>query len=280
MSDPFDSPALLGVRHHGPGSARAVRRALAAYRPQVLLIEGPPEADPLVPLVAEAGMRAPVALLAYPGAPAAAAGLVGGGRGPAGGDGRGRRAVFWPFGEFSPEWQALRWAVAQEVPVHFIDLPAGAHLASAVAGEATSAEPRSGVRGDPIGTLAAAAGYDDPERWWEDVVEHRRSGTDDAMAEVADQAFELHRDERLILDDQHVGGGLAFDLLDRVEHHLVDLGWRGIEDLRRLFGGEVLERGQQQRLAVARSDMGEALLRGLLVRTAAVGVGRHLDVAR
>ena len=26
---------------------------------------------------------------------------------------------------------------------------------------------------DPLGELAAAAGYDDPERWWEDVVEHR-----------------------------------------------------------------------------------------------------------
>ncbi len=26
---------------------------------------------------------------------------------------------------------------------------------------------------DPIGQLAAAAGYDDPERWWEDVVEAR-----------------------------------------------------------------------------------------------------------
>ena len=26
---------------------------------------------------------------------------------------------------------------------------------------------------DPIGLLAEAAGYDDPERWWEDVVEHR-----------------------------------------------------------------------------------------------------------
>src|SRR5581483_9103696 len=25
---------------------------------------------------------------------------------------------------------------------------------------------------DPIGELAAAAGYDDPERWWEDAVEH------------------------------------------------------------------------------------------------------------
>lgn len=34
-------PLLLGVRHHGPGSARAVRTALEAARPRAVLIEGP-----------------------------------------------------------------------------------------------------------------------------------------------------------------------------------------------------------------------------------------------
>lgn len=149
------SPILLGVRHHGPGSARAVRRALSAYQPEVVLIEGPPEADPLVPLAGDAQMRAPVALLAYP-------------AGTKPRDDPGVRAAFWPFGEFSPEWQALRWAAASDVPVRFIDLPAAAGLA----GEPPPGA-RNGVRADPVGTLAAAAGYDDPERWWEDVVEQR-----------------------------------------------------------------------------------------------------------
>jgi hypothetical protein len=166
--EPNLTPALLGVRHHGPGSARAVRRALSAYQPQVVLIEGPPEADPLVTLVGDADMRAPVALLAYP-----AAGKAG--ERPEGGVDRRLRATFWPFGEFSPEWQALRWAVACEVPVHFIDLPTTVRLAVG--------EPKTGadqvVRTDPIGALAAAAGYDDPERWWEDVVEHRFDHPDD-----------------------------------------------------------------------------------------------------
>jgi hypothetical protein len=60
-----DPVALYGVRHHGPGSARSVRAALIQQRPDVVLIEGPPEADGLVALAADAQMRPPVALLAY-----------------------------------------------------------------------------------------------------------------------------------------------------------------------------------------------------------------------
>ncbi|MER7002984.1 DUF5682 family protein [Dactylosporangium sp. NPDC000555] len=150
-------PLLLGVRHHGPGSARAVRRALAAFQPEVVLIEGPPEADPLVPYAGDEDMRAPVALLAY----------------PADNPDPKLRASFWPLAEFSPEWQAIRWAVAREVPVRFIDLPATIRLASPPASAEAAASDDDAVRIDPIGALAEAAGYDDPERWWEDVVEHR-----------------------------------------------------------------------------------------------------------
>ncbi|GAA3224485.1 DUF5682 family protein [Nonomuraea helvata] len=139
--------SVLGVRHHGPGSARAVRRELERLRPHAILIEGPPEADALVALAPE--LEPPVALLAHvPGAPA--------------------RAAFWPFAAFSPEWQAILYGTSAGIPVSFCDLPAAHSLAT----EADE-EHEDGMRADPIGSLAAAAGYDDPERWWEDVVEHR-----------------------------------------------------------------------------------------------------------
>ncbi|WP_095756968.1 DUF5682 family protein [Streptomyces xinghaiensis] len=162
-----DEPLLLGVRHHGPGSARAVRAVLDACEPPAVLIEGPPEADALAPLVCEEGMRPPVALLAHvAGEPA--------------------RSAFWPLAEFSPEWVALRWAVERGVPVRFIDLPAAHVLAWEEPGSGGAPEngrPGGGgetadeVRIDPIAVLAGAAGYDDPERWWEDAVEHRASLT-------------------------------------------------------------------------------------------------------
>jgi hypothetical protein len=38
---------VFGIRHHGPGSARSLVRALDALQPDCVLVEGPPEADAL-----------------------------------------------------------------------------------------------------------------------------------------------------------------------------------------------------------------------------------------
>ncbi len=214
-------PLLLGVRHHGPGSARAVRAALEEARPGVVLIEGPPEADPLIPLAAEEDMRPPVALLAHavdePG-----------------------RSAFWPLAEFSPEWVAIRWALEHGVPARFIDLPATHTLAwgrgegdgrvdgpgsGAAPGAADrpgsgdeagapeesgpgDAAPAAETRVDPLRVLAGTAGYDDPERWWEDVVEHRGVGEGDALA-----PFTALEEAMTVLRETYGGGGHDRDLV-------------------------------------------------------------------
>ncbi|MFJ9519085.1 DUF5682 family protein [Kitasatospora sp. NPDC101801] len=178
---------LLGIRHHGPGSARAVAAALERLRPDVVLIEGPPEADAVVGLAADPGMVPPVALLAHAVDDPA-------------------RAAFWPFAAFSPEWVAVRHALDRGVPVRFIDLPAAYGLAagaevpggtSALDAEAAEAAAAPGIEApetpepagefalDPIGRLAAAAGHADSESWWEDVVEHRAPSTDPAADVLA-----------------------------------------------------------------------------------------------
>ena len=179
--------AVLGIRHHGPGSARSVAAELDHLKPAVVLVEGPADADPLLALAAAPGMLPPVALLGYaPDEP--------------------RVCAFWPFAVFSPEWQALLWAHRNGVPVRFCDLPTGAVLAgeaerddddpgdaapgdaapgdaaAPAAGGAREGEPRarsddrSYFSADPIAKLASAAGYDDPERWWDDVIESRGPG--------------------------------------------------------------------------------------------------------
>ena len=47
------SHTVFGIRHHGPGSARTLERALAQLEPDAILIEGPPDADHLLPAVLE-----------------------------------------------------------------------------------------------------------------------------------------------------------------------------------------------------------------------------------
>ncbi|ROP39210.1 DUF5682 family protein [Saccharothrix texasensis] len=173
-----DRVTLLGIRHHGPGSARMVAAALAALRPEVVLIEGPPEGGALLPHVPD--LTPPVALLLHDEAEPA-------------------RAAFWPFAEFSPEWRAMTWAHANGVPVRFFDLPAAASLADPETPDApdpseapdSPGSPRAAL--DPLGTLAEAAGFDDPERWWEDVVEHHTDPRD--LAEAVAEAMGALREE-------------------------------------------------------------------------------------
>ena len=180
---------VFGIRHHGPGSARSLERALERLAPDIVLIEGPPEGDELITLAADEAMRPPVALLIYrPDAP--------------------RRAVYYPFAEFSPEWRAMRFAITRQIPARFVDLPLAHQLVdeppeespddSSDATEAVDAPsassfpvPGSPAVDDPLGWLATAAGYDDGERFWEQLVEHRRLDDEALFASVASVMTEL-----------------------------------------------------------------------------------------
>src|SRR6476469_7676014 len=95
---------IFGIRHHGPGSARSVRQVLKELRPDCVLVEGPPDADDLLPLLIHKEMKPPVALLVYAAD-------------------RPSEAVYYPFAAFSPEWQAIHHALKAGVPVRFMDLP-------------------------------------------------------------------------------------------------------------------------------------------------------------
>lgn len=101
---------IFGIRHHGPGCARSLVRAFEEWQPDALLIEGPPEGESVLPLAVDEAMVPPVALLVYS-------------------EDEVQRAAFYPFASFSPEWQALRYALTHDLPVHFMDLPVGVGFA-------------------------------------------------------------------------------------------------------------------------------------------------------
>ena len=159
---------LLGIRHHGPGSARSVVRALDALRPTAVLVELPADCEAALAWVGDEHLVPPVALLGY---------VVD----------QPQRAAFLPFAEFSPEWQAFVWARRHEVALRAIDLPLQQSLARASDddNELSLDDPQlAAAIGDPLAALAAAAGDPDPERWWDDVIEHRGDGAP-AFDEVA-----------------------------------------------------------------------------------------------
>ncbi len=174
------STHIFGIRHHGPGSTRSLLNALYELVPDIVLIEGPPDADALIPLFADDDMTAPVAMLVYvPDEP--------------------KYASYYPFAEFSPEYQALKFALDNDIPAKFMDLPQrhvlrmrkDADLAAKEALETaqnTDSSPSldsmpptdnddasedQHLRSDPLGTLAKIAGYQDGERWWEHFVENQ-----------------------------------------------------------------------------------------------------------
>ena len=182
--------SVFGIRHHGPGSARSLKRALDNLQPDCVLVEGPPEADAILPLMPADGMQPPVAILIYrPDRPGLSA--------------------FYPFAEFSPEWQAIGHAQERGVPVRFMDLPQKfqlldppepePELVQAILGAEPAGEEHDGAvlidggptsesdeeplaaappEHDPLGWLGRAAGYADGEQWWEHMVEQRLDGAD------------------------------------------------------------------------------------------------------
>ncbi len=188
---------VFGVRHHGPGCARSLRAALEQLQPDIVLVEGPPDAQDVLPLLTHKDMQPPVALLIYtPDNP--------------------KHAVYYPFTTFSPEWQALHYALSRGIPARFMDLPQAIQLAKEPANEAIatselhppSAEavpidethitrsvqattevvpagveegevaPVPNIADDPLALLAQAAGYTDHELWWEQQIEQRSDSRD------------------------------------------------------------------------------------------------------
>jgi hypothetical protein len=176
---PLEGVRLFGIRHHGPGSARSLVHALATYDPDAVLIEGPPDANELLPLASNAGLEPPVALLIYV-------------------QDEPRKAVMYPFAKFSPEWQAMQFALTQERAVRFIDLPHVNRFADSQE-EQDDAPASDGdtLRADPLRPLAIAAGYGDTERWWDHLVESRQGADLDAFDAVHEMMSALRTELKL-----------------------------------------------------------------------------------
>jgi hypothetical protein len=142
---------VLGIRHHGVGSARQLEKRLAELKPDYVLVEGAPEITDMFPFIGHEDLVPPVAVMIYE-------------------ISQPRLYSFYPFTEFSPEWVAIQYANQQKIPVSAIDLPARLSLQTRLEEESI---PLPKV--NPLQVFAEAAGFSDVESWWDALFERQTS---------------------------------------------------------------------------------------------------------
>ncbi len=207
---------LFGIRHHGPGSAASLVAALDDFRPDIVLLECPADAEAALATATNPALVPPVALLVY-------------------NPKQQGQASFLPFAAFSPEWQAVQWCARNGAHVRCMDLPMTLRFAtlneelemkneelvvpevslSADNSEEKAAEPADldsslfipnsslseaereapSVASDPVAYIARLAGYTDSEQWWETYLEHA-PGNADTFAVVLDLMTTLREELR------------------------------------------------------------------------------------
>ncbi|OZI12886.1 hypothetical protein CEW92_04355 [Bacillaceae bacterium SAS-127] len=100
------------VRHHSPACSYHLQKVIETYRPEVILIEGPTNANELLPYLVHENNQAPFAVY-YSYADQAA--LLD--------EEKGKYTCYYPFLDYSPELVALRQAHKFGIKAKFIDLP-------------------------------------------------------------------------------------------------------------------------------------------------------------
>ena len=157
---------ILGIRHHGPGSAALLCKALDVLDPACVLVEGPPEGDALIQYASDPELKPPVAMLLHAAEEASL-------------------ASFMPFAEFSPEWQAMQWALRHKRRIRFFDWPAAVSLAQQKAAQEDPENAPPQLRPDALDLLASAAGYEDGETFWNGLIEQHGASGQEALSVFA-----------------------------------------------------------------------------------------------
>ena len=148
---------IFGVRHLSPGASWHLNRYLDEIKPKCVLIEGPSDAGDILRNMADKRVKPPIALMAYTiELPV--------------------ETVLYPFADYSPEYQAVVWAVKRKADLRFIDLPSDIilKLKQERSSEYLSDEKKEYYRyhNGLYERLSVSTGEDDYESYWERNFEH------------------------------------------------------------------------------------------------------------
>ena len=150
---------IFGVRHLSPGASWHLKKYLSGIKPKCVLIEGPSDAQDIIPQLADKKVKPPVAILAY------TAELP-------------VDTLLYPFADYSPEYQAILWAVKNKSEVRFIDLPTSVSLGfNRYKNKKDNAEnsdepPEKRESFNIYEKIANLAGENDYDSYWERNFEH------------------------------------------------------------------------------------------------------------
>ena len=164
----WQAPVLYyPVRHHSPACSWHLEQAIERYAPDCILVEGPENANELLPVLTSPGTQAPLAL--YYTWRDSEHSLSESGDEPA------VFRCYYPFLDQSPELVALRAAARRGIPGRFIDLPyAQILLATREAQGLRAQEEKPNYAADAYlaaspfqKTLCEKTGLRDFEEFWE-----------------------------------------------------------------------------------------------------------------
>lgn len=139
---------IFGIRHHGPGSARSLLRALQEVQPDVIALELMDDRLEVFEHLQNEHIEPPLAVLLHL-------------------KDDSRQNILLPFAEFSPEWQCLQFAREHRITVQPIDLPY-AYLSALEREERVEASNE-----DVLMQLAQLSGFRSVESWWDHFLERQ-----------------------------------------------------------------------------------------------------------
>lgn len=153
---------LIPVRHHSPACSYQIKKIVADWRPDAVLVEGPDNANALLPVMLHEDTRAPFAI--YYSYHDKAEKIS---------EEQEHYKCYYPFLDYSPELVALREAHKNLTEVSFIDLSYGDILAASAERAAQGDAPRNYnddyllTRNEYIERLCEKTGLRSFDEFWE-----------------------------------------------------------------------------------------------------------------